>query len=155
MAVLPDWFPSWGDEAYEQLMAQQDQLAEAFKLGSWPRFDYDLEQAALIFSEDGMPKVRAQIQVAGSVGSHDWLWSWANTSLPEICFSDVLNVRAFGAEHGIEILTSSSVGSDELSQLGWDLTAVAARVTGAIGAYRAPTKSGAIFSLIKSIGFVS
>jgi hypothetical protein len=146
----------WRAEAFQELLAKQDRLEAELHLGKWPRYDYDLERRSLIFSDTGGPRVIADIQAIGTTSERDWLWAWANPSLPKSSTEDALRVKAFGAEHEIADLTRESVESASPDELGWELTAAAVRVVDAAGAYRAPSKSvGSLFLLIRSIRFVN
>ena len=70
--------------------------------------------------------------------------------------SEMHRVRQFGIENGIEELTSEYLEDDDLNNLGWQMTAVAARVLDAVGAYRPPRDNGGgLFIICRSIEFVS
>lgn len=150
-----DWFASWAHDALDDLIAKQDRLAAEFRLGAWSRYDYDLATGAMVFSDEAGPKVQAEIQIVGSTSSEDWLWGWANGHLPPERVEDIYRVKAFGIEHEIAELSSARVEDEDLDQLGWDLTAIAVRVLDAPGAYRAPSEKGALFMVIRSIGYLS
>ena len=150
----PDWYSAWRHEAVHQLRDKIDRLKAEFRLAQWPRYDFDLDAGTLTFSEEGIPKVIAEIQIAGttSVEADDWLWAWANSHWPSERATASEIVRVFGKEHGICELTHSRVEGDDLNSLGWRLTAVMARLTDAIGAYRAPRdEGGALFLVCKSV----
>ena len=152
----PPWYPKWRDDALAELMAKQDRLKESHQVGSWPRYDYDADAGTLTFSDASGPKVIADIQIVGSTGPHDRLWSWANSHWDGCSVSEMPRVRQFGIENGIEELTSETLEDDDLNQLGWEMSAVAARVLGAVGSYRPPTPyGGGLFLVFRSIDFVS
>ncbi|HEY9217845.1 MAG TPA: hypothetical protein VIO94_07350 [Phenylobacterium sp.] len=151
----PDWYADWRHQALHDLIAKQDRNLADFQTGTWERFDYDLDTLTLSFSDRGVTKVIADIQVVGTTGPEDWLWAWANTDLPEGCRRDVEQVKAFGEEHGIAELTFELLGADDLNSLGWSLAAVAARICDAQGAYRAPSLNGALFLIFRNIRYVS
>lgn len=152
----PDWYDAWKQEAVERLHASQQALDAEFRFGAWERYDYDLAAASLLFSEAGQAKLAADIQAIGTTSQEGWLWAWANDSLPAAAKADVERVRAFGAEHGIDELTSDYLVSDDVEMLGWSLTAVAARVLEASGAYRPQfDDGGALFLVCRSVRLVS
>ena len=151
----PEWYAAWREEAFRDLKAKQDQLSEVYQLGTWPRYDYDLQAATLTFSNGGDRKVVADMQAVGTTGTHDWLWSWGNSHLPITASEALTQVRAFGAENKIEELTSASVKNRDLEALGWSLTAVSVRVLGGVGAYRAPSKAGSLFLILRSLQVVN
>jgi len=136
----PDWYPSWRREAFHLLQEKNARLKTEFRLGEWSRFDYDVDAGVLVFSDDRKPRVVADIQVVGttSLKTGDWLWAWANSHWPESRTADAKAVRDFGERHGVRELVRESLADENLNALGWGLTAVAARVTDALGAYRPP-----------------
>ena len=153
----PDWYGEWKHEAIHELQDKNAALKAEFRLDHWPRYDYDLECGTLTFSANGAPKVIAEIQVAGSTSANagNWLWAWANTHWPPELATDAALVRAYGEEHGICQLTHEYVEDDgDLNALGWELTAVMARLTGAVGAYRPPRdEGGGLFLIYKSMAW--
>lgn len=62
----PAWYPDWQEEAFDELVAKNKRLEDEFRLGHWPRYDYDLTAGKLLFSDNGITKVVAEIQLAGS-----------------------------------------------------------------------------------------
>ncbi len=153
----PDWYPDWRHDAFHQLMAKIDRLKAEFELSRWPRYDYDLQAGTLTFSDNGVAKVVAEIQVVGTTSNraNNWLWAWANDHWPPERTTDSQKVLHFGEEHGICELTHDYVEDDDINHLGWELTAVAARITDALGAYRPPDETGAMFLLYRSIAWAS
>ncbi|HWU15558.1 MAG TPA: hypothetical protein VN157_16290 [Caulobacter sp.] len=152
----PTWYADWRHDAFHELMAKQEDMNERYQTKVWPRYDYDLDAGTLTFSDPTGPKVVADIQVVGTTATKDWLWSWANSHWPVSSVEDLEKVRAFGAEHGIEELTSETLENDNLNSLGWELSAVAARILGAVGAYRPPRDNGGgLFLIYRSIRSVS
>ena len=154
----PDWYPDWRHEAVHQLQDKNASLDAKFRIGSWPRYDYDVDAGTLTFSENGAVKVIAEIQIAGttSAKASNWLWAWANSNWPSECSADSQQVKGFGEEHGICELTHQSVDSDQINHLGWELTAVMAPVTGALGAYRPPRdEGGGLYLVYKTIAWAS
>src|SRR6185312_14902931 len=77
---------------------QNDLWLEKYKIGTWGRWDYSLEDATLTFSQDGKPKVVCNIQAIGSVMGNSWEWSWGNENLPDSCKTRMNEVREFGEE---------------------------------------------------------
>jgi len=149
----PDWYPDWKHDAVHQLMDKQEILDRDFKLNQWPRWDYDIDTCSLTFSENGIAKVVAEIQIVGTTGSKDWMWGLANDHWPDAAVLDMEAVWQFGIDNGIEELATKVLVDDDLNALGWAMSAVSARVLDAAGAYRPKSDSdpGAIFLLIKSI----
>lgn len=156
----PDWYDAWRHEAIHQLHAKNQLLNDQYRLGTWSRYDYDLEPGTLTFSEGGTPKVVAQIQIAGtaSAAAGNWLWAWGNKHWPAPLTAASLTARSFGQQHGICELMHDYVEDDDedVNGLGWGLTAAAVRVCQAQGAYRPPIDGGGgLFLMIRSIGWVA
>ena len=154
----PEWYANWRHEAVHELQEKNERLIEDYRLGSWPRYDYDLDSSMLTFSEEGRAKVVAEIQVVGTTSANagNWLWAWDNAHWPADTIVDAQKVRDFGEQNGISELTDSYVEDDDLNARGWELTAVAARVCNAVGAYRPPRdEGGGFFLLYRSIQYVA
>ncbi len=134
-------------------MDLNEQCQSEFRITTWPRWDYDLEIGTLTFSDGGVPKVVASILVVGTTShtSNTWLWAWDNASLPECVKGRMREVRAFGVKEGIQRLTEGAMPDDEY--LGWEMTAIAARLLGAKGAYRCPDESGFMYVIYTSVHF--
>jgi hypothetical protein len=77
------------------------------------------------------------------------MWGWANESLPSNVTKAVANMREFGRTENITELTKAELPDDEY--LGWGMTAVAARLLGAKGAYRCPDEDGFVYVVYSSI----
>jgi hypothetical protein len=154
----PDWYPDWRHDAVHQLQEKNARLNAEFRLSEWPRYDYDFDAGQLVFSEQGLAKVIADIQIAGSTSANagNWLWAWANLHLPQELVTASVSLRAFGEEHGIDEMTRPNVSGDDLNALGWELTAVSVRVSNAIGAYRPPrAEGGGIYLIYKSMSWAN
>ncbi|MBI1196449.1 MAG: hypothetical protein GC203_01145 [Phenylobacterium sp.] len=151
----PDWYDAWCEEAFADFSAKQNRNAEAFRLESWLRYDYDTQARTLTFSDEQGPRVVADIQVVGRTGAVGWLWGWGDPAWPPASVEAMGRVRDFGAENGVEELTTDFLKSDDLEGAGWMLTAIAARILEAEGGYRAQSANGAVYFLLQSIKFVS
>jgi len=86
-----------------------------------------------------------------SISGGTWLWGWANESLTPRVTTQLAKVRAFGEAENISELTNAELPDDEY--LGWEMTAVAAKLLGAKGAYRCPGKNGFVYVVYSSIRF--
>jgi hypothetical protein len=150
----PDWYDAWCEEAFGAFRDKQQRLMETYRLSSWERYDYDAAAGTLIFSEGGKPRVIADMQIVGTI-ANDWLWGWANDNWPAQSTDGLQPVRDFGAEHGVEELTTEFLDSDDLEGLGWMLVAITARILDAEGGYRAPTATGHVYFVLRSLKFVS
>lgn len=154
-----DWYRAWRDEAIDQLNAKNGRLQNDFRLGSWARYDYDLATATLRFSEEGVVKVVADIQIAGTTSAKagNWRWGWADSNVPAEIISDAKLARSFGELSGIDELTQAFVtDTSDVEALGWELTAVMVRICNTLGAYRCPRgEGGGLYLTIRTINWAS
>jgi hypothetical protein len=154
----PDWYPDWRHDAVHQLQEKNARLKSEFRLGEWPRYDYDVDTGKLVFSDHNVPRVIAEIQIVGTTSAKagNWLWAWANEHWPAERTADSEIVRAYGEKHGICDLTHAYVEDTDLNALGWELTSVMVRITNALGAYRPPRdEGGGLYLTYKSIAWAN
>jgi len=146
----PEWF-AFLEQAEQYLQNQQDKLQSEFRLGEWERYDYDQDTGLLTFSSDGIPRLIADIDVVGSTSttSGTWLWSWDNESILDSMKERMKRVRAVGEARGFVRLTDARWAADEAD--GWELTAAAALLLKAEGAYRSPHDRGALFMILHNV----
>lgn len=137
--------------AIHALMALNEVADRDFSLNKWPHWDYELEEGTLTFSEGGVPKVVADIQLVGSSSTAlgTWMWAWGYNDVPPDVVKGMGIVREFGIAESIPSLTEKLIPDDEY--LGWAQTAVAARVLGAKGGYRCPSKDGFLYMVYTDI----
>ncbi len=147
-------FKQFAHESVHQLMDLNKRYQEEFKVGSYERWDYDLQRATLTFSHERIPRVVAHIQAAGSIAiqSKSWLWSWANKSLPHHVTESILAVKEWGEKNNVLKLKEHYWEGEEAD--GWEMAAVANRIVGGKGVYRCPDKNGFFFLILTDIGFV-
>jgi hypothetical protein len=151
----PDWYAKWRHDAVHELVEKNESLKQRYGLSGHERYDYDVDAGTIIFSDKGTTIVTAEIQIVGTTSEKNgnWLWAWANDWWPKSAVSFAEAARQFGIENGIEELSTEYLYDDSIMNLGWEMTAVTARVVDAIGAYRPPTDNGHIFFVYKKIGF--
>ncbi|AEJ00886.1 hypothetical protein Nit79A3_1023 [Nitrosomonas sp. Is79A3] len=145
---------------YEQLVetarlraqASIDSAKACFGLGSYRRYDIDLPTAKIsFFDEDGVEKISADIQVAGSWSplSDSWLWAWDNESLPEVVAAQMGEVRQFGEQNDIGTVRTSFEPCDEGK--AWSMASIAAQILDAECIYRVVSQKSYLFLLLFSI----
>lgn len=147
-------FATFMREATRDLTDLNEALNARYGIMAWERFDYDLSAGELVFSHKGRPRVRAEIQLVGATDV-DFVWAWAGDWWPAAAVEDARKVRAWGETHRIEALTTPRLKTINPTDLGWGLSAVAARLTGARGVYRPVDGHRSLFFLYRDIGFVS
>jgi len=151
---LREWERFVGDRCAE-LGPKQDKLVREFELDKHERWDYDQESGSLVFSNQGVPAVRAAIQFIGSFSNvtNTWLWAWANFSVNEDLRQAVIKVRDLGDERHFPRLAVPKWKATE--EDGWHMAAIAAEAMGALGVYRAPKENGFTYLAIMSADHAS
>lgn len=140
----------FAEDARQKLGDLNERLEVAFNIGHYERWDYQQESGEFVFSHQGTPKVAAQVQVVGSYSTaKTWLWSWANASIMESARQRISEVRDFGIKEGIAKLTEPKWAAEESD--GWEMAAVATKLLGAKGAYRAPVRAGFLFVIFTDV----
>jgi len=138
-------------------MAKNKVWLKEYKIDDWPRWDYEMDDATLIFSENGKAKVICQIEVAGSTNPTSWEWSWGNENYPLTCRKRMEEVRTLGEEKQWDKLTSLFLEYDEY--VGWECASIANHVLNGIGVYKCPSseenKENAVYVVILSAQFVN
>ena len=137
-------------EASARFVLDATRLSEEYKLGS---YSWHLDQGTgkLTFSEDGVTKVEADVQIVGSYStySHTWMWSWANKSVAEKMKKDIGKVKEFGERQNYKELTTAKWECDE--DHAGTLTLAAGYLLKSKGAYRGPIEDGYVYMLITDI----
>ena len=154
----PEWYLDWRHDTVHQLQEKNERLKSEFRLGPWPRFNYDIDAGTLAFSEHGVARVIAEIQITGSTSfkAGNWLWAWGNSHWPAERVVDSKLVRAFGEKHGIDELDHNCLDANDLNALGWELSAVMVHLTSAVGAYRQPRdEGGGLYLTFKGVACAS
>ncbi len=124
------------EESRIYLDTQQAECDQEFRLNQFNRMDYEQETGRMIFSDVGViPRVVADYQIVGSLSgrTNTWLWAWDNPYLLENTIQDIWEVKEFGDINDIEKLKSPKWEATE--QDAWDMTAIAAYLLKARGAY--------------------
>lgn len=157
--IAQEWSDSQYDDfvktSYDYLNGVQSAAKRNFSLGSYERFDWDQEAGRLEFSDEGVAKVVAQVQFVGSISTvtNTWLWSWANDSVLEHLKTEMQKVKDFGERHNLDELINPYWKATE--EDGWAMTAVAANLLLAKGAYRSPAGNGFTFMVFTEISWVN
>ncbi|SDA89840.1 hypothetical protein SAMN03080617_03226 [Algoriphagus alkaliphilus] len=146
-------FESRSKKAYKYLKEQQEIVVKEYGIHQYENWFYDQETGILTFSNPTSEEEIVQIEYeeVGSISkiSNTWLWSWANPHVEEKIRTDIEIVKKFGNENNIEQLTKRKWGADEYD--GWEMTAIAAFLMKAKGAYRFPLDNTFTFVIYKKL----
>jgi len=145
MSELQD-FGQLIEASFAELQMKTQAHQQSWGFGDFDRWDMDTQQGDLVFTNPDGFTATCPAQAVGSFNHDDgtWLWAWANPSLPEALKRDVRKVKAYGEEHGFNLLTEPKHElGDEMR--AWELAALATKLAEAQGAYRCPLGSTAFF----------
>lgn len=148
-------YEKFRDKACETFLETSKKVNEEYRLGDYSRWDFSQDTGKLIFSDDGVQKVIATVQVAGSWSniSSTWMWSWHNKSILDPLKVEIGKVRKFGLEKKYAELTDAVWASDP--EYAWTMTAVAGQILGAKTSYRAPMDTGYLYLLVFDLKLVA
>lgn len=137
--------------SHEYLTAEMEKVKSKYRLNEYERFDWDLDNQSLVFSDSGIPKVIAKIQFVGSFSnrSNTWLWSWGNSTINSKAKAKINRVREYGKSHNLAKLIKAKWAAEEVD--GWEMTSITAKILQAKGAYCAPDENGAAFVIFEDI----
>lgn len=112
------------------------------------QYEWDLDRAELVFSSEGTPIVRADLQFLGSITGRGgtWLWGWANESVPTAATERLAEIRRYGEAQGFPKLTDTEwtpEGND-----GHDVMLVSACILGAPAFFHDHYQNLALFFLL-------
>ena len=137
-------FKAFLNGSMEGLRLQNESHQRTWGLGKSERWDFAQDTGELVFTFPDQIVV-APAQIIGSFNSQDrsWLWAWANPSIRDSVKQDSIKVREYGEQHRIQRLTTAGWQGEEAD--GWQMAALAGRLCGSNGAYRAPSGANFIF----------
>lgn len=141
-------FEELSKKAYDYLYSQQDTCNSMYQIGQYQNWYYDQYTGKLTFSDSGVTKLIVDYEEVGSLSfqSNTWLWAWDNPHLEEKVKSQIGMVRVYGLKRGFEKLANPKWTADEYD--GWEMTAIAAYLMKAKGAYRVPSSDSMLYSFM-------
>jgi hypothetical protein len=128
----------------EELMVLTQHHQEAWHFGKEDQWRLDERQGQLVLEFPGRQVVApAQIIGAYDIQAGLWQWAWAKPSFPQDLVAHALCLREYGEKEGFERLVSPEWPGHETDC--WYMAALACRLCGAQGAYRAPSEDSFTF----------
>lgn len=134
-----------------ELELAQAELEKSHRLGHHERWDFDVPNQSLVFSDGGKAQVSYGISLICSTKASDGTlqWAWANKSLPAPLTAESAALKALTAETGLEIFEMPFWKGEERE--AWEMTAIALKRLGGVGAYRCPMGETSLFVLLKTV----
>ena len=133
------------DDSRRWLAAHTQELDASVCIRDHTRWELDMGRGEIRFDFADGRSTTAPFQAIGTINTQTgtWLWAWDNPSIAEPLRQHSLAVRAFGEQQQYVLLTTRTFPCDE--DLAWRLTALAAKLNNAQGAYRAPAGTALLF----------
>lgn len=138
-------------ESVKYLNERQDSLEREFKLSSRARPAWDQRTGKLTFSDSGKVVLEADVQFVGSLSKTKgtWMWAWANPSVQDRVKTGAETVRGYGRQYGVARLTEREWPAKPDD--AWKMTALAARILNARGAYRTEDGDGITYLVLTAL----
>lgn len=138
-------------QSREYLLGQQDIIKQKYGLDNYLQMDLEQDTGKMIFTMKEGKRITMSFIVIGSISdrSNTWMWSWDNPYMLENVTEEMLKVRAFGEENGIEKLTSPKWPASDDD--GWEMTAIAAWLLKSKGAFSFLSDEMMVFVVFKDI----
>jgi hypothetical protein len=132
-------FEEFKNECVRHLSSLQDEFTKLYNIDSYEHWFYDHGKGAFHFkSDDGRNLYFNYIDVGSySTKRNTWMWSWNNKSTPKHVAKGLEKVKAYGEINNFDQLTKGLLNDGD-EYTGWALTAIAAKLLNAFGAYRVP-----------------
>lgn len=151
--VNDEEFEAFLDTALDELEHKQDQLKADFGLGRYPRFWFDQPSGTLEFRDAaGTLRVIADVIPVGSHSrrSGTWTWAWAHEILLPALRKSAEPLQKLEAVTGLGAFLKATVPVED-DEMAWELTALAVRHLGAIGAHKTPGQASDLYLAITSV----
>ena len=140
------------EESRSYLDRHQETCEKDFSLSLYHRMDYEQDTCRMVFSNTGVTsELVAEYQIVGSLSasSGTWLWSWDNPYLLDNTIEEIWDVKEFGDQNNIDALSNPKW--EATLEDAWDMTAIAARILKARGAYSFLSDDIRVFVIFKSL----
>jgi hypothetical protein len=139
------------EDCCDELVAKQEAMVREFALDVHERWDYDQTKAELLFSNAGVPAVRADYEAVGTLSTSGgtWLWSWGNAHTLAAARSRIGAVRECGRQEDWPHLAERLWPADEHD--AQHMAAAAVHVLGARGFYRVPYERGCSYMALMAL----
>jgi hypothetical protein len=134
-------YTSFAEKCVQELKILQDKFQEDYGVDWYDNWYYNQATGLLTFSS-GDTQLNFKYFAVGSFSqkSKTWKWSWDNDHTLDNVKSATEEIKEFGHKSNFPKLTTGCFPSDEYE--AWEFTAIAAKLTTAIGVYRPVNDEG-------------
>jgi hypothetical protein len=139
---IPDSVEVFVQQSIEGLKAQTAAHSATWHFGKEKSWSVDQDQGVIRFLFANGTVATAPVQIIGTYNprSGTFLWGWDHPSVVKPLRRAAAQARSYGMKHKLARFTEREVKCTQAE--AWEFTAVAARLDGANGAYRANPADG-------------
>jgi hypothetical protein len=143
-----DW-GAWSRQAVASLKEKNEQWHARFGIPTGTPYQWHLDCGEIMFDR-GHDLLVADLCIVGSTSSSEgtFQWSWANARTPSAALRDIGRVRAFGKEHGLELLVDAEWPGGKPE--GLEMLALAARILDGEGGWVAPSGDLILYFVLRN-----
>src|SRR5688572_12372966 len=120
-----------------------------YGIGQYEQWSLDQPRGTLEFLRDSRIALSCPIIALGSFTAGSWKWAWANDSLLPQLTAESAKLKALKERTGMEIFEMASF--EATNEMPWELSGMALRELGGLGAYRCPSRASDLFVIIKEV----
>jgi hypothetical protein len=141
-------------QAWAELHARQDHLARKWGLAG-ASFAVDQDAGLIEFERRDSAVLRAHVQIIGAWNpdTEMFSWAWDHPSVHPRLRRAAERTRWFGERHQLPEMARLQAHASEAD--AWRFTAVAMKLNGAAGAYRAPSDGPFVFMTFSDVALVA
>lgn len=145
-------FGSFVKATFTALETKQNALEEKFNIGSFKRYEVNVDKETITFSADDNKTLSAKyIPIATfSPEKNSWMWAWNNTAYSKASIKKAEKLKSLSELTGYEIFNTPAVGIDE--NMAWEMVAMSVYMLEAQGVYRAPANNLWYFYALEDVG---
>lgn len=139
MIFGPLKYEKYAQKAVDKLRVCQPEFRAKFDTDNYASWFYNQSSETLRLHSDDKEIYFRYIPVGTfSLNTNTWLWAWANEDSVEPRKFRTLKVKEFGEKKNYGNLSTAQIDGDKYT--GWESTAIAFDIIGAIGTYRVITE---------------
>lgn len=143
-------------ESMEALSPLQTRLEDQHALSAYKSVELDVKSGTAVFTTPGRPTLEADVLIVGSLTraagtaeTSQWRWAWADPEIHEDACGGLENIAEYGRSVGLKRLSKPTWPATDAD--AWEVTAIAAAMLDADGAYRVPIENGTMFVLLSGL----
>ncbi len=135
----------WTEKCLDELETKQNDLRDRFGLGEMDSYSLDREKGVLVFEKQGEPVYSFKAVPVGTLvpDNQNWLWGWANESLPEKMREASAKLKDLHQETGFALFAIEAFKGDRT--LAQEFSALAVHYLAADGLYRVSGESTILY----------